>query len=139
MLANMCVCKCAHIHPILYKNSVILYVVFCNFFHSLRNASLTFFTSLSITFPSFLRLVQYALAWIKHNLFGQLGFPGSASGKESTCQCRRRNRLGFNPWVAKIPWRRAWQPTPVFLPGDSQGQRSLAGNSPQGHKELDPK
>ena len=36
----------------------------------------------------------------------------------------------FDPWVRKIPWRRAWQPTPVFLPGESHEQRSLAGNSP---------
>jgi len=36
----------------------------------------------------------------------------------------------FDPCVGKIPWRRAWQPTPVFLPGESQGQRSLAGYSP---------
>ena len=40
-------------------------------------------------------------------------------------------------WVGKIPWRRAWQPTPVFLPGESYGQRSLAGYSPQAHKESD--
>ena len=53
------------------------------------------------------------------------GFPGGASGKESTCQCRRHKRHGFDPWVRKIPWRRAWQPTPVFLPGESHGQRSL--------------
>ena len=46
-------------------------------------------------------------------------------------------RLGFDPWVRKIPWRRAWQPTSVFLPGDSQGQRSLAGYSPQGCTESD--
>ena len=39
------------------------------------------------------------------------------SGKEPTCQCRRHKRPGFNPWVRKIPWRRAWQPTPAFLPG----------------------
>jgi len=52
------------------------------------------------------------------------GFPGGASGKESTCRCKR---CGFNPWVRKIPWRRAWQPTPVFLPGESHGQRGLAG------------
>ena len=42
-------------------------------------------------------------------------FTGGASGKESTCQCRRHKRCGFNPWVRKIPWRRKWQPTPVFL------------------------
>ena len=43
----------------------------------------------------------------------------------------------FDPWVRKIPWRRARQPTPVFLPGESHGQRSLAGRSPQGRRELD--
>ena len=42
-----------------------------------------------------------------------------------------------HPWARKIPWRRAWQPTPAFLPGESQGQRSLAGYSPRGHKESD--
>ena len=46
-------------------------------------------------------------------------------------------RPGFDPWVGKIPWRRTWQPTPVFLPGESQGQRSLAGYCLCGHKELD--
>ena len=45
-------------------------------------------------------------------------------------------RPGFDPWVGKIPWRRSWQPTKVFLPGESHGQRSLAGYSPPGHKEL---
>ena len=43
----------------------------------------------------------------------------------------------FDPWVGKIPWRRAWQPTPMFLPGESQGQRSLSGSCPWGHKESD--
>ena len=60
---------------------------------------------------------------------------GGTSGKEPTCQCRRHKRLRFDPWVRKIPWRRAWQPIPVFLPGKSHGQRSLVGYSPQGHKE----
>ena len=63
-----------------------------------------------------------------------MGFPGGASDKESTCQYRRYKRLGFDPWVRKIPWRSAWQPTPVFLPGDSHGQRSLAGRSPWGRR-----
>ena len=48
-----------------------------------------------------------------------LGLPRWSSGKESTCQCRRPKRNRFNPWVGKIPWRRKWQPTPVFLPGKS--------------------
>ena len=56
------------------------------------------------------------------------------SGKESTCQCKR---LRFDPWVRKIPWRRKWQPTPVFLPGESHGRRSLVGFSPWGRKESD--
>ena len=61
-----------------------------------------------------------------------MGFPGGASGKEPACHCRRHKRCGFNPWVRKIPWRTAWQPTPVFLPGESHGQRSLVGDSPWG-------
>ena len=44
------------------------------------------------------------------------------SGKEPTCQCRRCKRHGFDPWVGKIPWRRAWQSIPVFLPGESHGR-----------------
>ena len=66
-----------------------------------------------------------------------LGFPGGASCKESTCQCRRHKRGGFDPWVGKIPWRRAWQATPVFLPRESYGQRSLASYSPWDRKESD--
>ena len=57
-------------------------------------------------------------------------FPDGASGKEPACQCMRYKRSGFNPWVRKRPWRRARQPTPVFLPGGSLGQRSLVGYSP---------
>ena len=56
-------------------------------------------------------------------------------GKESTCQCRRYRRHGFDHWVGMNPWRRKWQPTPVFLPGKSHGQRSLASYSPGGHTE----
>ena len=58
------------------------------------------------------------------------------SGKESACQCRRCKRCGFDFWVGKIPWRKKWQHTPVFLPGKFHGQRSLVGYSPWGHKEL---
>ena len=59
------------------------------------------------------------------------------SGKESTCQCRSHERHEFDPWVEKIPWRTAWKPTPVLLPGESNGQRSLVGYSPWGLKEWD--
>ena len=63
--------------------------------------------------------------------------PRWLSGKASAWQCRRGRRHGFDPWVGKIPWRRKWQPTPVFLVGESQGQRSLVGYSAWSHKELD--
>ena len=65
------------------------------------------------------------------------GFPGGASGKEPTWQCRRHKRCGFHPWVGKVPWRREWQLTLVLLPGESHGQRSLAGYSPWGLTESD--
>ena len=61
-------------------------------------------------------------------------FPGGSEGK-SICLQGRRPR--FDPWVGKIPWRRKWQPTPVFLSGESHGRRSLVGYSPRGHKESD--
>ena len=65
------------------------------------------------------------------------GLPWWLSGKESSCQCRRFRRHGFNPWVGKVLWRRKWQPASVFLPEKSHGQRSLTGYSPWGHKESD--
>ena len=61
------------------------------------------------------------------------GFPRWLNGKESTCQC---SRLKFNPWVGEMHWRRKWQPTPVFLPGKSNGQRSPVGYSPWGRKRV---
>ena len=70
-------------------------------------------------------------------LFIHVGLPVDTSSKEPICQCRRHKRLQFDPWVRKIPWRRAWQPIPVFLPGESHGQRRLADYSPQGRKESD--
>ena len=62
------------------------------------------------------------------------GLPRWLSGKESTCQCRRYR---FHPWVVKVPWSRKWQPASGFLPGKFHGQRSLAGYSSCGHRELD--
>ena len=55
------------------------------------------------------------------------------SSKESACQCRRH---GFEPWIGKIPWRRKWQPTAVFLPGKSHEQRILAGFSSWDQKRI---
>ena len=62
-----------------------------------------------------------------------MGFPGTLSGKESACQCRRPR---FDPCIGKIPWRRKWQLTPGFSPGKSHGQWSLAGCSLWGHKRV---
>ena len=58
--------------------------------------------------------------------------PSWLNGKESACNRLRRHE--FYPWVGKIPWNRKWQPTPVFLPAEFDGQRSLMGYSPWGHK-----
>ena len=66
-----------------------------------------------------------------------MGFPGGTSGKEPTYQVRKCKRHRFDPWVGKIPWRRARQPTLVFLSGKFHGQRSLEGYSPWGGKESD--
>ena len=69
-------------------------------------------------------------------IFGS--FPGGVVVKNpSTNQCRRPKRLGFDPCVRKIHWRRKWQSTPVFLPGESHGQRDLAEYSLCCHKESD--
>ena len=66
----------------------------------------------------------------------QTYLPGdNSTGKEPTCQCRRDKRHGLDPSVGKIPWRRSWQPAPVFLPGKSHGQRGLAVYSPWGRNE----
>ena len=64
--------------------------------------------------------------------FAVKDFPGGTSGKEPPCQSRRHKRQVFGVWVGKIPWRRKWQPTPVFLPGESHGERSLQGSSAWG-------
>ena len=84
----------------------------------------------------------FSLQWLRLSHLGQhirseQGLPGGASSKEPACQCRRLKRHEFSPWVGTIPWRRAWQPTPVSLPGESHCQRNLVGYSPQGSKESD--
>ena len=64
------------------------------------------------------------------------GFPGGACGKEPTCQCRRQKRHWLDPWVKKIPWRRAWQPTPVILPGESPWTGEPGGLQPIGSQRV---
>ena len=65
-----------------------------------------------------------------------IGFPRWLNGKESACQSWRCKRLRFSSSIEKIPQRRAWHSTPVFLPGEFHGQRSLVGYSPWGFKRL---
>ena len=65
------------------------------------------------------------------------GLPSWLSGNEFTCPCRRCRRHGFDSWVRKILWGRKWQPTPVFLPGESHGQKSLVPTVHEVTKESD--
>ena len=65
-----------------------------------------------------------------------MGLPRWCKGEESAWQCRRYKRCKFHPWVGKIHWRRKWQPTPVFLPGELHGQRSLVGLQPTGSQRV---
>ena len=65
-----------------------------------------------------------------------IGFPQWLSRQKILLQCRRHRRHRFKPWIGKILWRRKWQSTPVFLPGEFHGQKSLAGYSLWGHKVL---
>ena len=68
---------------------------------------------------------------------GCFGLPWWLRGKDFACRAGDPPRSRFDPCVWKIFWRRAWQPTPVFLHGEPHGQRSLVDYSPQGYKELD--
>ena len=77
--------------------------------------------------PIVLKIVLWLFFWLFLN-------PDGTTGKELACQYRIHKRHGFDPWVRKILWWRAWQPAPIFLPGESHGQRSLAGYSPQHHR-----
>ena len=65
-----------------------------------------------------------------------MNLPGGASGKDPNCQYRKHKRHRIHPWLEKIPYRRAWQSTPVFLPEESHEQWSLVGYRPWGRKEL---
>ena len=65
------------------------------------------------------------------------GFPDGSLGKDPACNAEAAGGTGFDTWVGKIPWRRKWQPTPVFLPGKSHGQSTLVSYSLKGRKESD--
>ena len=78
--------------------------------------------------------ISEMLAQYRISVSYRLGFPGGSDGRESASSAGRPR---FNPWVGKIPCRRKWQPTPVFLPGELHGQRSLVGLSSWGSTESD--
>ena len=104
----------------MYSSHSIVYHITAEFYQTLNKNR--------ITMTNFLNLN-------KHGIFWEL--PWWCSGKESACQCRRCKRQGFSLWVGKIPWRRKWQPMPVFLPGKSHGQWSLVDYSPRDCRESD--
>ena len=91
-------------------------------------------------FKLYINVCLYTNTYELHRMYtyihGTYGVPSGTSGKELACQRRRCKRRGFSPWVGKISWWRAWQLTPVSLPGESHGQRSLVDYSP-GCEELD--
>ena len=74
-------------------------------------------------------LVETVFSPVKYLRFNPK-YPADTSGKEPSCQCRRRERRRFSPWVGQIHWRRKWQSTAGFLPGESHGQKNWAGHSP---------
>ena len=120
------------------KNAVMLYmIILSTFLHSIKLAGKNIFqfqntvTSEKIN-RGYTVMILMKMSW-QFSMF--VGLPRWCSGKESVCQCRRCRRLEFNPWVRKIPWRRKWQPTLVFLLKEFHGQGSLARYSPDSHEE----
>ena len=99
------------------------------------------FSFLNLTaFVCFVKIIQIVV--LDAHFFGAVlpcrcGFPGGASGKEPASQCRRRKRHRFNPWVGKMPWGGHGNPLQYSCLENPHGQRSLVGQSPCGHPELD--
>ena len=79
----------------------------------------------------------YKVIWGFPSTLSMWLFAHQATWVKNPLQCRTCRRCGFNPWVKKIPWRRARQPTPVFLPGEYHGWWKLVDYSPWNHKESD--
>ena len=87
---------------------------------------------MGFSITAFMEAASWYYLIIIHAVTLKCSLCGSSAGKGFACR-----RPGFVPWVRKIPWRREWQPTPVFLPGESHGQRSLVSYSPRGRRESD--
>ena len=111
------------VSPIQHSESVICVCV-CIYTYTLFPLFFRFFSHIHFPiFPTF--ITEY---WIKFPMLNGrflLGFPGGSDGKESICSAR----LGFDLWMENIPWRKEWQLTPGFLPGEPHGQRRLVGYS----------
>ena len=102
----------------------IIVTLVLGFFLKAYNNYNSFFLMYNIT-PIMLLLICKQIEVLAFNSTRKLWLPRWLSGKESAGQGRRSRRRGPHPWVGKIPWSRKWQPTLVFLPGKSHGQRSL--------------
>ena len=102
--------------------------------------SFSFFYKAAVLWREHIMAIQYwkpCKSHLRKELF-TAAFQGLPWWLRWSSVCLQCGRLGFDPWVGKIPWRRKQQPTPVLLPGKFQGQRSLVGYSPWGHKESKP-
>ena len=115
---GICLLHTFHITRIILVWHLLLSIRFSNFIHvaAFINALLLFFKSLIFIVD------QYST----------VGFPGGSVVKNLLAKQEMHKRLGFNPWVGKIPWGRKWQPTPAFLSEKSHGQRRLVSYSPWG-------
>ena len=105
-----------------YKNLIVCFDNFCCTLLTFQHTQLSMYTIMLLTNKIVYFYLLDTMRWWY---------------KEPVCQCRRRKRRGLDPWVRRIPWRRARHDTQVFLPGESHGQRSLMGYSPLGRKESD--
>ena len=104
--------------------------------HRQMKVSIGCFLLVQILGPLHLKSLAFFFFFLSHTR-DFLGFPCGAGGIEHSCQCRKHKRHGFDPWVRRIPWRRAWHPTPGFLSGESHEQRNLVGYSPWVCRELE--
>ena len=85
---------------------------------------------------NFLRWENHSTSWLATGYIWLCGFPGGSGVTNPSANVRDARGAKSNPWEGKIPWRRHWQPTPVFLPGRSHGQRDLGDYSPWGCKKV---
>ena len=116
-----------------WKNPLILLLKCKGFFQSASFSQRATYFKIPFIWDITKRQIQRDRRWVRGCEGMGKGFKERwLSGWRICLQCRRHRRCEFNPWVGKIPWRRKWQPSPVFLLGKCYGQRSLAGYSPWG-------